>query len=261
MEPKVRMAHLLGYCRLVEARIHLDPNSWGPTRTLLEWYLYCFPTGCAFYRQLLVGKTFNYIDHLIVYLNQIPRALGPEICGVPSIFMSTAFKLAFLCEKSLRYDMSTSDLAGIAQRLERWEPDAHLLAYPSREKLLIARLYHVASLVWARKLMYPMVDPTEELFQDCVSRAVLLLDDYPPLIQPPVCIGWPLAILNMAVVDADRRMVLRFPLENMVVHLKMVGFSALLEVLDVIWGNGPGSQTYIGLNALHRSDLMQRIHL
>lgn len=64
----------------------------------------------------------------------------------------------------------------------------------------------------------------------------------------------------MAVGDAGKRMVLRFPLENIVVYLKMVRFKALLEVLDVILGNGPSSQTYIGLDTLYRSELMERIY-
>ena len=261
VEPKARMAHLMGYCRLVELRIRLAPDSWGPTRTILEWYLYCFPTGCAFYRELLVDKTFNYIDYLIIYLNEVPRPLGPEICGVPAIFISIAYKLAFICENSFTIDSWTVQLVGIAQTLEQWEPDAHLLAYPSREKLFIAKLYHLATLAWTRKLLFPLTAPTDVLFQDCATRAVTLVDEYPTLLHPPVCIGWPLAILNMAVTDIVQRKILRMPLENFVTHGTMVGFTALLETLNIIWGEGPGSPTYIGMDALYRSDLLQRIHL
>lgn len=85
---------------------------------------------------------------------------GETLVSIITMLCSTALKIAILCEKSLRYDMSTSDLPTSHKSLKVGArcPSSYLF---EPRKLLNARLYYVASLVWARKLMYSMVDPTE----------------------------------------------------------------------------------------------------
>lgn len=240
--PESRLAMLLGFQALVEARIMKD-LSWSRGRVLLEHHIHSLSTNGLFHHnEVLAHRSIDSIDRLLKVLNSAERPLGREIVGVPEDMTIAMYKLSFLNNHDIMTPPWTFELSAVTALVGTWHPQVDMSVSSAQSLLLLARLYHLACLCLVQYLWDRNSSLKDSEISDHVQKASSLVESSSLIEKPINSAAWPLIVLGIFARDASHRCTLRSPIKSLADYAQLEGYRSGLRFLQLVWSNdlGPG---------------------
>lgn len=261
VDRSARSTHFLGFDKLMQLKLLRAPEIWGPSRITLEIYIYMLSTSSTFYPDVLSNKSLEFVDDLVVILDQGDRILGTNIYGLPHDIPSIVYRLSWLKWKDLRELKWSTEMAKVLESLEEAPPDPEAFDPSMIDEHIAAVLYHAACSILAYKIIDRDADSTNPAIRIHVQRAATFVISTVSGRVPQICLGWPLVILATAATNEEELALFRTQILNFINVCGMVGFSSVIEFLEIAWGDGIGTGSYLGLDILFDKDLLQTVHI
>ena len=253
--PQSRLAHLLGFHRLVEARIEKGLG-WSRGRVLLEHHIHSLCVNSLFQSTtVLANKSIDSIDNLLAVLNSEERPLGNEIVGVPEDLTRAVYKLSFLNKQDTEVSPWAFELSVITALLRDWRPSVDMSVSSAPSLLLLAQLYHLACLCLMQYLWNPSEAGVDPGINSHVSAASVLIENSDLTLKPMNSAAWPLTVLAIFAQGACHQQTLEKPLISLTNFAHLQGYRSVLQFLTRVWDGE------LGAAVLRRPEILAIVHI
>jgi hypothetical protein len=262
---------------------HLSLTKNAPDNTfykiLLEEYIFQFAIASTFASpQVARGVRYKDLQHLLRALvgGRKDSDLWKDwresaLLGVSHDLFDYIFKLSYLRRKVPLQGHDLIEALIILTKLRAWNaPTAEIsidvdgaeTTVPPYEMIVMARLYHIASLVFVSKIINPALSTNDPVVRQMVGRGQEILQDVPDhKLQQASVLIWPLLILGIAAVFEDERRCFDRPLKYLLSVTNIGCVKTVLTLLENAWAPYPmpDGNHCLGLDVLFHDDLLSEV--
>lgn len=267
--------HLDGAKRLYQLSLNNKKPQNRLHKVLLEEYIFEFAIASTFTPMRDVGSTrYDDLQDLLQALvgNREETSFAKDwtesaLLGVSHEFFNYIFKLSYLRRKVPLQGDDLIEAVTILTKLQAWRPltvtvsnsiDDEMLI-PPWEMIVMARLYHAASLIYVSKILDPSLLTDAPVVREMVERGQRILQEVPDhKWQQASVLIWPLLILGIAAVSVEERECFYSPLKFLLSVTNLGCVRTVLTLLKSSWAlcSDNFGDRCLGLDVLFRDDLL-----
>jgi hypothetical protein len=193
------------------------------------------------------------------------------LLGISHDLFDYIFKLSYLRRKVPLKGNDLTEAVIILTKLQAWRPLNAAIAddligseasVPPWEMIVMARLYHTASLIYVSKVVDTALATDDPLVREMVRRGQRILQTVPDhKLQQATVLIWPLLILGISAVSLDERECFYRPLQFLLSVTNLGCVKTVMTLLQNAWALNPGShdERELGLDVLFRDDLLRDV--
>jgi hypothetical protein len=242
-------------------------------KILLEEFIFQFAIASTFTSsQDARGTKYEDLQYLLQALvgNRKDTDLWREsaLLGVSHNLFGYIFKLSHLRHKVPLQGQDHIEAVIILTKLEAWSPpilrvsinvDGSTATAPPYEMIIMAKLYHAASIIFVSKILNPALSTNDPMIREVVGRGQEILQNVPDSKwQQATVLIWPLLILGIAAVSADERRCFESPLKFLHSVMNIGCVKTALNLFENAWAPCPEpyGDRCLGLDVLFCDDLL-----
>jgi hypothetical protein len=242
-------------------------------KILLEEFIFQFAIASTFTsRQDASGTRYEDLQDLLRVLvgNCKDADLWREsaLLGVSHDLFGYVFKLSYLRRKVPLQGHDYIEAVIILTRLQAWSAPAAEISTnfdsseatgPPYEMIIMARLYHAASVILVSKIINPALSTNDPVVREMVGSGQEILQNVPDYKwQQATVLIWPLLILGIAAVSAEERRCFDRPLKFLLSTMNIGCVKTVLSLLENAWAPCPNpyANQCLGLDVLFCDDLL-----
>lgn len=243
---------------------------------LLEEFIFQFTIASTFTSpQDLQGTRYEDLQYLLQGLvgNRQDRDLWREsaLLGVSHDLFGYIFKLSYLRRKVPLQGHDHLEAVIILTRLQAWSaPPTNALAVidgseaivPPYEMILMAKLYHAASIIFVSKILDPFLSTNDLVVREMIESGLRILQNVPDCKwQQATVLIWPLLILGIAAVSVEERRCFERPLQFLLSVVNIGCVKTVLRLLENAWAPfpDPHADRCLGLDVLFCDELLCKV--
>jgi hypothetical protein len=190
------------------------------------------------------------------------------LLGVSYDLFGYIFKLSYLRRKVPLQGDDHIEAIIILTRLQAWSAPAATIStnvdgseatVPPYEMIIMARLYHAASVIFVSKLLNPALSSNDPVVRKMVGSGQEILQSVPDCKwQQATVLIWPLLILGIAAVSVEERRCFDRPLKFLLSTMNIGCVKTVLSFLGNAWAPCPNpyANQCLSLDVLFCNDLL-----